>query len=610
MKPHAEAGLRLSIVAALSATTIGLASAAWGQTTEPSIAYLLRVDSAHVENVEVAMRIEHAPNELRLAMKVHPEYDSKYWRYLDSLTVDGSSDDRNARVVRNDSTLWTATLPGGYGVVHYRIHVQSSGVPWRRAWQPFMSRTGGFVNSPDFFLYPPDFASAPSSVELALPAGWRIAGSLAKTAAPGKYAAPNAATLLDAPFLLGNLREWSFTDRGTVFHVEYFPFPDATPFDTAALVDHIRRLTRVTVDVFGHAPTREFYFLLQDKSGDALEHRGSVALGMASAELARHPMALLPELAHEFFHTWNLVAIHPDSYGELSYKPPVRTTGLWWGEGVTMYYADALLRRANLADSGTTRLDHLTRLLSSYYSLPGSTQVSPERASLAFEDSPVENPDATGEYYLQGELLGNELDALLRDSTRDARGLDDVMRALFAASEGDHGFTSAGLERVADSVCGCKLSVFANQVRGASLIDMTPLASRLGFRLMVDSIPAADSTGLLADPRLGVDFTKQSGPLRLVVRSPESMWAKGGVRTGDLLIAINGAPVANIYELSRRLPVLKVGDTAAVDIERAGRPMHLVVRVTGYLKPRVRFVEVANVTSAQRLARGRWLSGF
>jgi hypothetical protein len=77
-----------------------------------------------------------------------------------------------------------------------------------------------------------------------------------------------------------------------------------------------------------------------------------------------------------------------------------------------------------------------------------------------------------------------------------------------------------------------------------------------------------------------------------------------------LLIAINGAPVANIYELSRRLPVLKVGDTAAVDIERAGRPMHLVVRVTGYLKPRVRFVEVANVTSAQRLARGRWLSGF
>ena len=287
-------------------------------------------------------------------MKVHPEYDAKYWRYLDSLTVDGTSDDRDARVARNDSTLWTATLPGGRGVVHYRIHVQSNGVPWRRSWQPFMSPTGGFVNSPDFFLYPPDFAFAPSSVDLALPRGWRIAGSLEKAETPSRYLAPNSATLLDAPFMLGDLREWSFTDRGTVFHVEYLPRPDATPFDTAALVDNIRRLTRVTLDVFGHAPTREFYFLLQDKSGDALEHRGSVALGWASAELARHPRALLPELAHEFFHTWNLVAIHPDNYGELSYSPPVRTTGLWSGEGVTIYYADALLRRANLADSGTT----------------------------------------------------------------------------------------------------------------------------------------------------------------------------------------------------------------------------------------------------------------
>jgi predicted metalloprotease with PDZ domain len=603
-----------SLVGALIAAVIGTGPRAGNYTNrvpQPSVAYTLRVDSSHFDVVDVTIRIEHSPGTLRLAMKVHPEYDAKYWQYLDPPWVDGTADDQNARVVRVDSTLWSATLPGGRGVVHYRIHVQSASGAARRAWQPFLQPTGGLVNSPDFFLYLPDFSHVPVSVALEIPSAWRIATALTPTTGPTRFTAPDAAAFLDAPILVGNLREWLFTDRGTRFHIVYWPLPGATPFDTVAFIEEVRRLTGTTLDLFGRAPTREFYFLLQDGAGDALEHRASVTLGIQSAALSRNPRASLTELAHEFFHTWNLVAIHPDTYGALSYRPPARTAGLWWGEGVTLYYADALPRRAGLNDPAVSRLDQLARQLTNYYAAPWSTRVSPEQASLAFSDSPIINPAATGGYYLQGELLGNELDALIRDSTHDARGLDDLMRAMFAASAGGAGFTDAELEHAADSVCDCRLgSIFDHQVRGTTLIDATPIVARLGLRILVDSVPAVDSTGhALPDLRLGADFTAASGP-RLVIRNPLSVWGTSGLKTGDVLASLNSRLIATFADLQRTLNSLRAGDTAVVDVRRDGRPTRIRVFVTGYVIPRVRVVELAHVTDEQRARRRRWLAGW
>jgi len=128
---------------------------------QPTIAYSLRIDPDHFDVVEVAIRLDNAPNTLRLAMKVHPEYDAKYWRYLDSARVEGSANDSKAGVAREDSTLWRVSLPGGHGTVYYRIHIQPDKNPVRRAWRPFLRPSGGLINSPDFFLYLPDFANAP-----------------------------------------------------------------------------------------------------------------------------------------------------------------------------------------------------------------------------------------------------------------------------------------------------------------------------------------------------------------------------------------------------------------------------------------------------------------
>jgi len=571
----------------------------------PSIEYTLGIDPRHLDAVRVAVRIDNAPSTLRLAMKVHPEYDARYWRYVDSFSVDGGSG------VREDSTLWCVTLPGGRGTVSYVVHVQPPDEPVR-AWRPLVRPTGAMINTPDFLLYLPDFPRAPVVLHLDVPRDWRVASSLEAHGAATRLVAPNAAVLLDAPVLLGSLREWSFDVRQTRFHVVYWPLPDARPFDTASFVEEVRSLADAMLDVFDSAPASDLYLLVEDGAGDALEHRASVTIGIRSADLGRNPRASLPELAHEFFHIWNLVAIHPDDYGTLSYQRPRRTAGLWWGEGVTLYYADALPRRAGLVDTSRSRLDHLAGILSDYYAAPWSTRVSPERASLAFGDSPVANPDATGGYYLQGELLGDEIDALVRDSTHERSEIDDIMRSLFRRRGSGRGFTRAELEALTDSVCGCRLDdLFTTQVRGSALIDANAIVGRLGLRAAVDTVPAVDSAGApLPDLRLGVDFTRPQAPLRLVVNNPASSWSAAGLRTGDELVAFQGRTVGTFGELRRALRGLRVGDTTTVEIRRAAAPLRVRAPVVGYSRPRVLFKDMPDVTATQRARRERWLRGW
>ena len=564
-----------------------------------SIAYNLTIDPAHVDQPEVSITFHNAPDTFHLAMRVHGEYDAKYWRYIQDLRSDGT-------ITRLDSTLWRVSLPGGSGVVRYRVAIQPESSTELRVWKPQARADGAMINPPDFFLYSLELAQEPVTLHLEIPRTWSVA-----TALPAHV--PNAATLLDSPLLLGNLHEWTFTEKATRYHVAYWPLPNGGALDTLAFVDRLHRLVHAAVGVFGTAPARDYWFLVEDGGGDALEHAASVVVGVHA------PSVSMYEIAHEFFHGWNLVAIRPAGYNEVSYRPPRRTPSLWIGEGITLYYADALLRRAGLVDTSAraSRLTRLTSYLERYYGSPVYRVVSPERASLAFGDAPADNPDATGGYYLQGELLANVLDAMVRDSTHEARGLDDIMRAMYARSltSAKRGYAPAEFEQVADSVCGCRLdSFFAREVRGAGPIDVSPVLARLGLRDVIDSIPAVDSAGnAMPDLRVLIDFTVPATP-RLVIRDSTTPWAKAGLRTGDRLRTIGGDTVRVFQDFRRAVSRIRVDDpegTSAipVEIERQGQRVRMSVSVSGYRRARVRLTDAATVTPAERARRDAWLKG-
>jgi predicted metalloprotease with PDZ domain len=50
-------------------------------------------------------------------------------------------------------------------------------------------------------------------------------------------------------------------------------------------------------------------------------------------------------------------------YDDVNYKTPPLSKGLWFSEGLTMFYADLLLRRAGIRTLDSTRITHLERLI-------------------------------------------------------------------------------------------------------------------------------------------------------------------------------------------------------------------------------------------------------
>src|SRR5438552_8119599 len=462
--------------------------------TQPVVHYTLRVDVGDLSGFDVELRLHNLPDTFRVAMVAHPEYDNRYWRYVEALHVE--TPHGAATVAREDSALWRVVAPGGEALVRYRLRLPPPESP-RAAWRPFLAATGGLVGGPHSFLYVVGATLAPSHVTLELPPEWQIATGLEPTIDPHTFFAPSVGILMDSPFLVGRLRSWRFTVDGVPHRVVYWPLPDAAPFDSAALAGSIERLTRQAVALFGRAPYRDYSFLLEDGAYGALEHRSSVTLGAPSAELARDPRALLAEIAHEYFHTWNLMRIHPPEYGDVTYRTPPPPRGLCAGERLAMLYADLLLRRAGLPVFDSSRVAHLEGLIGRYLGSPGNARFSPESVSVvAYGAAPGALGDYSASTHLQGELLGTMLDLIVRDATNGARSMDDVMRAMLERVSGERGFAGRDVERTVADVCACNVHTFFEaHVRGAKPIDSARYLRRIGMRARVSWVPALGRDG-------------------------------------------------------------------------------------------------------------------
>jgi predicted metalloprotease with PDZ domain len=578
--------------------------------SHPVVSYTLRIDAADLSGFDVEMRVRNASDTFRVAMAAHPEYDDRYWRFVDSLHVDVRG--RPALVAREDSALWRIVAPGGEATIRYRIRLPSAEGPPRAAWRPFLAPTGGLSGGPHAFMYVVGATLAPSHVSLDLPTGWDIATGLVPTSDPRTFFAPSADVLVDSPIFAGRFRSWRFAADGVPHRVVYWSLPDATPFDTTAFVGALEGLVRQAVALFGRPPYREYTFVFQDGAYGGLEHLNSATLGAPSSALARDQAPLIGEAAHEFVHTWNLMRIRPAERGGVHYKQTGQSRGLWFSEGLAMYYADLLPRRAGLRVRDSTRLTHLERLLERYLFNPGNAVISPERASLAEYGAP---PGSLGDYdpsvHAQGELLGTMLDLIVRDATGGRRSMDDVMRAMLDRFSGTRGFTSRDVERVVADVCGCPMQAFFDSyVRNARQIDFNRYLSLVGLRARVTWEPALGADGqTVPDRRIFAWVPPGERALSLLLTDPSSAWGRAGLHTGDRVVAVNGTPIATWPELRGAIVQARVGDTVDVEVTRPTGPWRAKVVVTGYNRPVVRVEEIVRPTERQGFLRQRWLAG-
>lgn len=589
----------LWLVAALTA------SAPQRRMPPPEVTYTVRADPTDTSGFDVAIHLRHAPASFELAMYRHPEYDDRYWRYLDGVSVDGAG----TRITRADSAVWRVTGAASDVTVRYRLRLPPETGLQRQAWRPFLTLTGGLVDGPHALLYVVGAEGAPARVVLSLPDGWRVATPLRPTADPSSFFASSVAELMDSPILFGRFHDWSFTVDDAPHRVVYWESPDARPFDTLTFVSHLAGVVREAVALFGRPPYAQYTFLYRDRAWGALEHPDAVTLGAPSADLAADPDAELEETAHEFFHAWNLMRIHPAGYGGVTYRPRPLSTGLWVSEGFTMFYADLLPRRAGLTVGDSTRAAHLERLLGRYYENPVFARFSAERIS---QSSYAPNPAFLGDYqgstHLNGEVLGAMLDLLIRGRTGGRRSLDDVMRGLAADSAG---FTTGSVQRLVARTCGCDVRAFFDRyVRHAGVVDANRYLGLIGLHADTAWVPAVDDSGR-ATPDLRVWSYLPPGSSRpaILLGTPFGAWGRAGLHSGDLLESVGDSSVTSVAGFRAVLVRLRIGDTVPVVVRRGHQTLSVRVVISGFKHAVVRISRLGTISDGQRRLLAAWEAG-
>jgi predicted metalloprotease with PDZ domain len=568
--------------------------------TQPVVSYVLRVNPEDLSGYSVEMHVRNAPDTLRLALAAHPEYDDKYWRYVEGLSVESG-------ITRDSVNRWHLVTRNGSTTVRYRIKLPPQEAGPRSAWKPFLSPTGGLVGGPHSFMYVIGATLAPSHVTLDLPQGWQVATGLTQTTAPNTWFAPTVDALMDSPMFVGRFSSWPFAIDGVPHRVVYWPSANTTPFDSVAFTQGIQRIVQQGINLFGRAPYRDFTFVMQDNAYGGLEHRNSVTLGVISANIARDVNASLGELAHEFTHTWNLMRIRPEEYGDVSYRTQPPVAGLWFSEGLTMHYADRFQRAAGLHPSDSTRAAHLEMLINRYLNSAGTMRFSPEAISrVAYNSSPGALGDYAPSVHLIGEIIGNVLDIIIRDATDNRRSMDDVMRLMLERYSGARGFNGRDIERTVAEVCGCNVAPFFNEhVRSAtSALDFDRYFRLAGLRVQTTRGPSVNRDGTPAfDLRMRAIAPDSGGLLRMIVTDPASIWGKAGLHMQDELVSINGQPMPIWPDVARVVTGAHMGDTLRFEVRRKGQTFRPVVVMSGFDRTTAQLVEIPDVTDKQRRIR-------
>ena len=456
-------------------------------------------------------------------------------------------------VVRLDKQTWR--IPGdGTIAVESDVYWDEPG--------PFSSQLNvhhAFINLADVLFYVPDRRQEDVEVDFTdLPPGWKLALELAPGETPASFRVANYDALVDAPAEAGTFEEFALEVNQARIRVVV----DGQHWDRDGLAETIRKVVAYETSLMREIPFREYLFIYHfgGWGSGGMEHANCTAI--AEENQGR----ILTTTAHEFFHLWNVKRIRPKSLEPIDYTREQWTRALWFAEGVTSTYSDYTLVRSGLW-SKKGFYEELGLQITALESRPAQRWQSVEEASLDawLEKYPFYfRPDVSISYYTKGEILGVLLDILIRDASNNHAGLDDVMRALNEnfARPGRLYNDSADIRATAERFAGRSLEdFFADYVSGTNVIPYQDILSRAGLELKPRGGERADF-GFFAAQLYG-------GTSEVAGVEPGSPAEKAGLREGDTLVALNGAPFPR--EPERWLREHRPGETVELRFRRGGK---------------------------------------
>ncbi len=549
----------------------------------------------HYARVEAVVPTDGAPEiELMMAVWTPGSYlVREFARQVEDVRLgDGTPLEKSAK------NRWRVPT-GGKDRVTVRYSVYARELSVRTS---FVDADFALINGAPTFLTRPDALDRPHEVTFRPARGWKRSVSGMESRGRHAYRAESFDELVDSPVLLGNpeVRTFQVGGKPHVYAVE----GGAGVWDIDAAVASLKKIVAVQHAFWGTVPYERYVVLdLKVETGGGLEHLDStVVMGSRHAlRVEDQRVGWLGLLSHELFHTWNVKRLRPVELGPFDYEREALTRSLWAAEGITSYYDDLLLRRAELLDD-KRYLKQLSKLVARVQAKPGRFVRSLGDASWDAwikQYRPDENyRNVTVDYYARGAVAAWLLDVEIRRRTGGKGTLDEVLRRAYAKYSGEKGYSPAQLRTVASDVAGESLDAwFESQVERPGELRYEEALRWLGLRFE----PTADQKD--APGWLGV--TLDGAVVREVLRDTPAHAA--GLNVGDELLAIGEHRVSEGWDAALRRH--RPGEELSLLVARRG----LLRRLSAKLgrKPSETWTLQADPTAseAQRLARKSWLTG-
>lgn len=243
-------------------------------------------------------------------------------------------------------------------------------------------------------------------------------------------------------------------------------------FSDGAFIEGVLAVVKEQSRMMGFHPGERLLVVLEEGSEAA---SGGTA---ADGAIAIYPppgrsldAEVLALVAHEHFHLWN---------GRYTTDDPKLPEGelKWFSEGFTSYYAALTLLRAGLAPPEAF-VATLNAEIDRYYANPVAMKATAaEMGRHYWGDDRYEKLA-----YTKGLLLAWLIDMKVREATKQARSLDDFMKAVMAFSARGESYQAAKLRSALEALTGQDWKAFfARHVEGAEELPFRAAGLPLDWR--------------------------------------------------------------------------------------------------------------------------------
>ncbi|AYA37451.1 M61 family peptidase [Hymenobacter oligotrophus] len=465
-----------------------------------------------------------------------------------------------------------------------------------------------YLNGIQCFMYAEGRQAEPCQLTLALPDGWRIACGMTQTA-PNVLEAASFDVLVDSPLIASpTLQHASYEAGGLPFHV-WVQGNEARP-NWEVIVRDFKAFSEEQLRLFGSFPAADYHFLneiLPYKHYHGVEHINSTVITLGPAEQLMNEELykdFLGVSCHELFHAWNIKSIRPAEMMPYDYTRENYFRTCFVAEGITTYYGEYLLARANVR-TAWQYFDELNTVLRKHYDDHGRANLSVADASmdLWLDGYKAGVPDRKVSVYHKGALVALLLDLHIRRRHNHRRSLDDVMRRLWQEfGQTGIGYTEQDYQRVVTEVAGEDMNwYFDGHIYGTAELE-GPLDEALRFAgccLMVQL------NGSFAEGRLGFRTVQKGDRTEVTDIHPDSP-ASHNLTVDDQIVAVNGRRVSgnlqsllNNGQLQHEVTVFRQDRLVTVELQPSSERLYW---------PRITVAKLAEATAAQQASFSQWLN--